>query len=210
VSRPLLAAMALVFTATPLSGCAFEAAANDEPAAPLSIAAPDPSPVPATSVAPAGSWALAPDQSAAVNRAGLPMFGHEVTTVHYHAHLDLLIRGEPVLVPAFVGVDHLNGTMSPLHSHDTTGIVHIESPQDTVYTLGQFFTEWGIVLSSSQIGPVTLADDEQLRVYRNGKLVNGDPAAVGFTAYAEYFIWVGLASSPPSKPPAKYTFPKGL
>ncbi len=205
-----LALAVLILAATTLSGCGSGDEPEEKPPTPAAGGTSAPSLIPAGTEAAQGSWALAADQTAAADRAGLPMFANEVTTVHYHAHLDLLIRGEPVLVPAFVGIDRRTTTISPLHTHDTTGTVHIESPQDVGYTLGQFFTEWGQRLSDEQIGPVSLADGEQLRVYRNGKLVTGDPAAIVFVAHAEYFIWVGPAGSPPSKPPATYRFPKGL
>ncbi|MBA3743537.1 hypothetical protein [Sporichthya sp.] len=34
--------------------------------------------------------------------------------------------------------------ISPLHTHDPDGILHTEAKQDTLNTLGQFFTVWGI------------------------------------------------------------------
>ncbi len=41
-----------------------------------------------------------------------------------------------------------------MHAYD--GVIHIESPTTTAsYTLGQFFDEWGIPLSTTQVGPAT-------------------------------------------------------
>ena len=43
-----------------------------------------------------------------------------------------------------------------LHVHADDGIIHIESPTTTqTYTLGQFFDEWGVPLSSNQVGSAT-------------------------------------------------------
>ena len=43
-----------------------------------------------------------------------------------------------------------------LHVHADDGIIHIESPSTTQgFTLGQFFAEWGIPLSTTQVGPAT-------------------------------------------------------
>ena len=43
-----------------------------------------------------------------------------------------------------------------LHTHAEDGIIHVESPSTTeTFTLGQFFAEWGIPLSSTQVGPAT-------------------------------------------------------
>ncbi len=41
-----------------------------------------------------------------------------------------------------------------LHVHAYDGIIHIESPSTSqTFTLGQFFDEWGIPLSKTQVGP---------------------------------------------------------
>jgi hypothetical protein len=207
VTRPILAAAALASAAALIS--ALLAACGSEPAPPDSPIAPAPS----ASDSPddsAGTWARVADQSASAARAGLPMLGQEMLAVHYHAHLDLLVRGVPVAVPAGVGIDSIQQQISPLHTHDLTGVVHIESEKDIPFTLGQFFTEWGQPLDASHVGPVAVAQGEQLRVYRDGKLVTGNPAALKFTKHGEFFIWVGPAGSPPSHPPSTFDFPKGL
>jgi hypothetical protein len=41
---------------------------------------------------------------------------------------------------------------SPIHTHDTSGIVHIESPTVRPFTLGQFFDVWGVRFTSDCIG----------------------------------------------------------
>ena len=118
--------------------------------------------------------------------------------MHYHAHIDLVVRGERVPIPAGVGIDAKEQKISPLHTHDVTGIVHIESAEDIPFTLGQFFTEWGQPLDASRIGPAAVAEGERLRVYRDGKEVTGDPASIRFTRHAEFYLWVGPAGSLPS------------
>ena len=42
--------------------------------------------------------------------------------------------------------------IAALHTHDASGIVHIESPDKRDYTLGQFFDVWGVRLSSTCLG----------------------------------------------------------
>jgi hypothetical protein len=205
MKRPLpatLAVSAALAVCASLVGCRSQAPQNPR-AAPTNAASAQAAQVPP-------SWNLDVDQSASAGQAGLPMLGSEMLAVHYHAHIDMLIRGEPVVVPANVGIDIARQKISPLHTHDATGIVHIESAEDIQFTLGQFFTEWGQPLKANGIGPITLAEGEALRVYRDGKLVAGDPAAVTLTKHGEFFIWVGPAATPPSKPVATFTFPKGL
>ncbi len=133
-------------------------------------------------VAASTSWRPPADASAAAAQAGLPMLGQEMLAVHYHAHLDVRIADRPITVPAGLGIDLARQRIAPLHTHDASGVIHIESQADIPYTLGQLFTEWGQPLSAHQIGPHRLAPGEVLRVFRNGQPVTGDPAALRFGA----------------------------
>ncbi|WP_167459259.1 MULTISPECIES: hypothetical protein [Streptomyces] len=45
------------------------------------------------------------DPSARVSAAGLPMLGKEGNVEHIHAHLDVLVDGQPDAVPAGIGID---------------------------------------------------------------------------------------------------------
>ncbi len=65
---------------------------------------------------------------------------------HIHPYLRIVINGQPVTIPAFIGFRALPGggaCLEPVHTHDASGIVHIESPSPTqTYTLADFFTIW--------------------------------------------------------------------
>jgi hypothetical protein len=164
---------------------------------------------PSTAPSTPASWAAPLDPSAAAQKAGLPMLGQEMLTVHYHAHLDVIVDGQQITVPAGIGIDNIRQAISPLHTHDTSGIVHIESAQNIPFTLGQFFTEWGQPLTTHQVGPTTISSGEVLRVYSNGTLVAGDPAGLKFQAHQEIAVWVGPSSATPTVPKT-YQFPAGL
>jgi hypothetical protein len=69
---------------------------------------------------------------------------------HIHAHLDIFINGEAYPVPSNIGIIP-NQCIYWLHTHDDTGVIHIESPEDRTFTLGEFFDIWGEKLSNSQI-----------------------------------------------------------
>jgi hypothetical protein len=206
VTRPL-AAVALILASPLLGGCGSQPAPANPPSATAS--GPSASGPSASGPGVSTSWALADDQSASAARAGLPMLGHEMLEVHYHAHIDLMVRGAGVRIPAGVGIDTTQQKISPLHTHDVTGIVHIESGEDIPFTLGQFFTEWGQPLDASRVGPVAVAEGERLRVYRDGKEIPGDPAAIPFTRHGAFYLWIGPAGSPPSQVPSTYNFPQG-
>jgi hypothetical protein len=187
-----------------LTGCRSTSSAGAAPSQPSSA----PSQPSAAPSIPA-NWAAPLDASAAAQQAGLPMLGQEMLAVHYHAHLDVTVDGQQITVPAQIGIDNIRQAISPLHTHDTTGIVHIESAQNVPFTLGQFFTEWGQPLTSHQVGPTTISNGEVLRVYSNGTLITSDPAALKFQAHQEIAVWVGPSSATPTVP-STYQFPAGL
>ena len=178
-------------------------------------AAAGPTQVPATPIATATGrtslppWAVPADVTAAVHKAGLPMLGSEGSTEHIHVHLDILVNGKAVTVPELVGIDETAGTISPLHTHDTSGVIHIESPQLSTFSLGQFFTEWDVTLSATQLGGYTAGNGNTLRAYVNGKLISGDPAAITFTAHDEIALVYGPADAKVSVP-SSYAWTSGL
>jgi len=104
------------------------------------------------------------------------------------------------VVPAGLGIDQARQRISPLHTHDASGVIHIESQADIPYTLGQLFIEWGQPLSTRQVGLHHLTHGEALRVFRNGRSVAGDPAALRLAQHDEDLVWVGPAKAPPQRP----------
>jgi len=153
-------------------------------------------------------WEAPPDPVAAAGRAGLPSDGREMLAVHKHAHLDVIVDAKAVVVPANLGIQRDPRRIAPLHTHDTTGIVHIESATDRPFTLGQVFILWDKPLSVTRVGPVRVGAGEVLRIYRDGTEVSGDPAALELTQHAEIVVWVGPRNETP-KVPASYAFPSG-
>lgn len=154
-------------------------------------------------------WPVPADASAAVAAAGLPMLGAEGTALHIHAHLDVIANGKPVTVPAEIGIDEAAQKISPLHTHDTTGVIHIESPTQAQFSLGQFFSEWQVSLSQNQVGGLKADATNQLKVYVNGKPITGDPAAVILHAHDEIAVVYGTAAQQ-QNPPSTYAFANGL
>lgn len=98
---------------------------------------------------------------------------------HYHPHLTIVVNGQPVPVPANIGVNTVTGEMSPLHTHDASGQLHIEAAKaGRRYTLGQLFDEWQVALDEHRIGGLVDTSTARLRAFVNGKSVPGDPAAI--------------------------------
>ena len=153
-------------------------------------------------------WPAPTDVGAAVAAAGLPMLGAEGTTEHIHVHLDVLANGRPVAVPAGIGIDFKNRRISPLHTHDDSGVIHIESPVKRDFSLGEFFSEWQVSLSENNIGALRVGDGQTLRVFVNGALRQGNPAGITFAPHDEIAIVYGTPEQGESIP-AKYDFPAG-
>jgi hypothetical protein len=140
---------------------------------------------------------------------GLPALPEEGTVLHIHQHLDVFASGRRVQVPAGIGIDPQLQFVSPLHTHDTTGVLHVESPVPTTFTLGQFFEVWGVSLSEWQIGGLRVGAGRVLRAWVNGRPVTGDPAAVKLAAHQQIVIAYGTPAQMPERPRARYEFPPG-
>jgi sulfur carrier protein ThiS len=153
--------------------------------------------------------AAVPDDShllANLQSAGLDALSAEGTVLHIHQHIDLIINGQAVEVPAAIGIG--STFISPLHTHDTTGILHVESPVQKDFKLAQFFTEWGVTLSDTCIGSNCVDDTHKLIV-----AVNGTPVPhvddIILKAHNEIEIWYGDKNATPELIKS-YTFPSGL
>jgi hypothetical protein len=154
---------------------------------------------------------------------GLPALAQEGTVLHIHQHLDIFIDGKPMAVPAEIGINAAAGFISPIHVHDTSGIMHVESPVTQTFYLGQFFDIWGVRLTSACIGGYcattasstsanagsTQKDTKSVKVYVNGTLYQGDPRQLVLTSHQEIVIAYGTDAETPKAIPAAYTFPAG-
>jgi hypothetical protein len=135
--------------------------------------------------------------------SGLDALTMEGTVLHHHEHLDLYVNGRKVVVPAFVGIDQQAGFLTELHTHDASGIIHVESPVQRTFTLGQFFCEWGVKLNANCLGPYR----GKLAWWVDGKRMHGDPAQLSLRQHQEIVI---AAGTPPVNVPTSYSFPAGL
>jgi hypothetical protein len=96
---------------------------------------------------------------------------NEQLAFHIHMHLSTYINGQNVALPAQIGIT--NTCFYWLHTHDTTGIIHIESPVQDKFTLGTFLQLWREQFSQLQY-PNQLSSTEGWKVYIDGKPYNGD------------------------------------
>jgi hypothetical protein len=147
---------------------------------------------------------------ARLDALGLPALAQEGTVLHIHQHLDLYVNGRRVTVPAGIGIDEVQGFISPLHTHDETGVIHVESPDMRTFTLGQFFGVWGLRLTPRCLGGYCADGSKSLRVFVDGKRYSGDPRALPLAAHEEIVVAFGTRAQLPHPIPARFNFAPGL
>jgi hypothetical protein len=138
---------------------------------------------------------------------GLSPAASEQLAFHIHQHLDVYANGNHVDVPPNIGFEIQGQSVTGLaflHTHDASGIIHVESPTEYDYTLGQFFGVWGVRLSRTCVGG--LCGSRPLKVWVNGVPFVGDPTQLVLTEHEEIALAYG---APPAKIPSHYSFPAG-
>ena len=118
----------------------------------------------------------------------LPALTEEGTVLHTHQHLDIYINGEKIDVPSDIGINKEEGFISPIHTHDLSGVIHVESPTVEDFTLGQFFGVWGVRFNKDCIGAYCAGPDNSLKVYVNGEESKIDPDLIVLAPYQEIVI----------------------
>jgi hypothetical protein len=177
------------------------------------------------------SWPAPADPMALAADAGLEPTDREYLETHTHSHLDVFVDGVHVPVPSGIGIDIeapegisieptddgvgiqyfvsqcVEPCLSPLHTHEPGGVVHTESiePDLEPFTLGQFFTEWGVPMSESCVGDYCTSETS-VAVYVNGEKHGGNPADIPLAPHAEIAVIIGTA---PAAIPSEWTFLEG-
>lgn len=91
--------------------------------------------------------------------------------MHIHPQLSVKVNGQPIIVPENIGIDKslwkdhsldkygMQG-MSPLHTHDSSGTIHVESSIERDYRLKEFLDVWG---------GLDISNDKTVKVIVNGQ-----------------------------------------
>ena len=157
---------------------------------------------------PAGTDAV--NLKARLVAVGLPPLGTEGQVLHIHQHLEIFVNGHSVPVPADIGIPTDGSFISPIHTHDGTGIIHVESPTDATFTLGELFDVWGVKLTPTCVGGYCDSGDATLVAYVNGNQVAGAPARIVLRPHDEIVVTYGTPAQLPNPIPSSFTFPMGL
>ncbi len=111
-----------------------------------------------------------------IKQARLSVFeecaGHAKGNRHYHARIQITQNGKNITVPENIGIT--GECIHPLHTHNTTGLIHMDYPKKFDFTLGDFFDIQGIILNDKQIGSIKTYDGYKIIVKINNKIITKD------------------------------------
>lgn len=219
------AAVVTIATAVVVAGCSmYGTSGNQTPtspgahgAVPFDVPSPTPTPIQLVIAGLIGTptWPIGDTSTGGQGQQvqGLNCLAQLSEPFHHHVQLSIFVNGQQLAVPMGVGMFQPGGGKSGyiyhttclyfIHTHDRTGIIHVESKIDQVYSLGTFFKLWGEPLSSTQIAQFTGA----VSVYINGQLDTTDPiGSVPLTPGSDITLVIG---TPPAWIPA-YILPPSL
>jgi hypothetical protein len=190
-------------------------------------------------IAAVAAFQLAPRSPATTTASGEPAPGAainsvscqvEMTQYHYHAALVMYMNGQKMDLPPQVGQPYNKQINTPtnsclywMHTHGFDsgyGIVHIESPTQRIFTLGEFFdiwhysAKWDLESDTSYksyvdptfVDAVRSAALSSIHTYVNGKPYSGDYRNIVFHAHDVITIELGKPLRPPTK---SIVFPGG-
>lgn len=149
--------------------------------------------------------------------AGKPIDGvqcgaMEGQVVHQHQHLDVFINGQQQTIPAYIGIIYTpKGTSSCLywiHVHDTSGVIHLEAPQQYHATFGTFLDIWSATPSTrapfvdhSVLNTILTRKPDVVAV--DGKAYAGDIRKISLQVHT--MISISYGSSSVSQKPYDFT-----
>ncbi len=106
---------------------------------------------------------------------------NEPLVIHMHVTLKILVNGQHVTVSEGIGIypelykSHdldkygiKNPRTYPLHTHDVSGVIHIESTVIRTFTFGQFFDVWGETFDEKCIMDRCNNNLNKVRMYVDG------------------------------------------
>jgi hypothetical protein len=132
--------------------------------------------------------------------AGIQCEHEEYGDFHIHAHVDVFVDGSPVSVPAMIGILEAQRCLYWMHTHDPTGIVHIEAPKKRAFTLAQFFDLWKATAGG------TPQRKDAPKIFVGGKRVEKRLNQVELEDHMEIAVVYGKE---PASIPSSYSFPSG-
>jgi hypothetical protein len=133
-----------------------------------------------------------------IKQLGLPPVGKE--KVHHHALIHIYNDG--LLIPVAPNIGIHKPAYSSVHTHDQTGIIHMESDVPHKFTIGTFFAIWGVRFGNASLGTFVNDGDKKVHVYVNGKPIT-DPVHYVMRDQDNIVVGYGTPDSFPHNPSKK-------
>lgn len=143
---------------------------------------------------------------------------------HVHAYLGIIVNGTQIAVPDQIGLNVPGPIQSgytstaqcyyEIHTHDASGMIHIESPStaslaSSIYTLGTMLDVWGVSVGPNGIGPFSgtvraFVDRVPLKAATANSYTEyaGDPNAIPLYSHEAIWLEIGPAYVLPPNIPA--------
>ena len=118
----------------------------------------------------------------------------------------IFINGLQQTIPTDIGIDTGAGTIQSIHTHDDTGVVHLESSQSRTFTLGEFFGVWGVRFTPSCVGGYCNDGQNQIRVYVNGEEQTGTASDIPLDDQSVIVVTFGTQKQLPDPIPSTFDF----
>jgi len=117
-------------------------------------------------------------------------------TYHTHALLTVYRNGVRLALPDSIGRG--SGCNYEMHTHDGSGVLHIETDVPRTFTLGQFLSLWGQGISATSV--LGMPGPAKYYVVNNETItpVTTDPSALALAAHTEIVVIIG---TPPAALP---------
>jgi hypothetical protein len=173
--RPLARDFLLVLTAATLTACGGGGGSNPPPPSsgnpPAPTPSPPPPPSPGTVVPPVSTTVQDITDGHAVGDARWPSpqtdgspigpFTCVVNTpdaFEFDVHLSILVNNEPQRIPTYLGASTLAAgghCFYTIHSHESSGRIHVTPDAAGTFTLGQLFQIWNQPLTNTNLAGIT-------------------------------------------------------
>lgn len=176
--RPLDKAWLVALMAASLTACGGGGGGGDDPPVGGNPPSPTPAPPPPSSpgVPPISSTVVNIDDGRRLGEiywpngnsdtggkgsavAGIECLQNMPDDYHVHTHISIFLNGDHIALPQDIGIHRISAEQGRcfygIHTHDGTGLAHVEFSAPGTYTLGQLFQIWGRSLSATDIGGIT-------------------------------------------------------
>ncbi|HEX3835047.1 MAG TPA: hypothetical protein VHW04_23900 [Solirubrobacteraceae bacterium] len=124
----------------------------------------------------------------------------EQLVYHIHAHLAVFDSGRLYALPGGIGIPGSQNEQSQygpvavggqcyfwLHTHTADGVIHVESPERAIFTLGDFFDVWRQPLTADRIASL----HGKVSAFVNGKPWHKSVRAIPLLPHADIQLEIG-------------------